>query len=102
MSVNKEQIVSIVCDVFEVSQEALMGDGKGRKHSRPRQMAMYLVHELANLSTTYTGIFFNRDHTTVMYAMRRVEHWLETNEHFREKHRTILNRLADLKKKVAA
>lgn len=51
---------------------------KSRCHWRdvawPRQVAMYLCRELTSFSTPMIGRHFgNRDHTTVIYAMKAVE-----------------------------
>lgn len=34
-----------------------------------RQMAMYIVREMTNLSTKLIGREFNRDHSTVVYSL---------------------------------
>ena len=39
----------------------------------PRQVAMYLAREIAGLSLPRIGAAFDRDHTTVLHACRKVE-----------------------------
>jgi chromosomal replication initiator protein len=56
-----------------VTIDDLKSPKKARVFSRPRQAAMYLAHRNTDKSTTQIGRFFNRDHTTVLHAIRAVE-----------------------------
>jgi chromosomal replication initiator protein len=47
---------------------------RSRQIARPRQIAMYLAKNLTSLSYPEIGRRFgNRDHTTIMHAVRKVE-----------------------------
>lgn len=47
---------------------------RARQSARPRQVAMYLARQLTPLSLPAIGVMFgNRDHTTVINAIERVE-----------------------------
>ena len=39
----------------------------------PRQIAMYLCHELTDVSWPTIGGFFNRDHSTVIHAHKKIQ-----------------------------
>ena len=39
----------------------------------PRQVAMYLAHELTGANTTEIGEAFNRDHSTVVYSLKKID-----------------------------
>ena len=56
-----------------VTVEDMRSPKRARKYSRPRQAAMYLSYKALDKSTTQIGRFFNRDHTTVLYALKAVE-----------------------------
>ena len=43
-------------------------------------MAVYLVRKLTNLSTPDIGKEFNRDHTTIIYCIRKVEAALKSGD----------------------
>ncbi len=46
-----------------------------------RQVSMYLAKNVAGLSTTRIGRFYNgRHHTTVLYAIEKIEHLRQTDE----------------------
>ena len=46
---------------------------RARTVARPRQIAMYLAKQLTSRSLPEIGRKFDRDHTTVMHAVRKVE-----------------------------
>lgn len=63
-----------VCRAFNVRPIEMVSHRRARAVARPRQVAMYLARELTPLSLPAIGRHFgNRDHTTVMSALRRVE-----------------------------
>lgn len=72
-------IISQVCKFYSVDEVALRGSQKSKGISEPRQVAMYLVRKLTNLSLPEIGQQFNKDHTTVLYNIRKVEVALKEN-----------------------
>jgi chromosomal replication initiator protein len=66
-------IISQVCKFYNVDEIALRGSQKNKGVAEPRQVAMYLVRQLTNLSLPEIGMEFARDHSTVLYAIRKVE-----------------------------
>jgi chromosomal replication initiator protein len=61
--------------------------------SRPRQMAMYLAHELTEASISQIGRHFSRHHTTVMHACKQVSKLIEKSEFTRADIRSVMRRL---------
>ena len=66
-------IISQVCKFYSVDEAALRGSQKSKGIAEPRQIAMYLIRKLTNLSLPDIGKEFGRDHSTVLYAIRKVE-----------------------------
>ena len=66
-------IVSQVCRFYNIDEIVLRGSNKSKGTAEARQVAMYLVRKLTNLSLPDIGQEFSRDHTTVLYAIRKVE-----------------------------
>ena len=66
-------IISQVCKFYSVDEVALRGSQRSKGIAEPRQVAMYLVRKLTNLSLPDIGAQFSRDHTTVLYAINKVE-----------------------------
>lgn len=83
--VSIETIQGVVCEAYNVSREALLGSCKSRLLVTARQTGMYLSRKL--LGTTYASIgatFGNRDHSTVIYACRKVVAEIKRNRDFAE------------------
>ena len=68
-----EAIIRAVIDFYCVSQQELLGKSQGAVIGRPRSIAMYLCRLLTPNSFPNIGRKFNRDHSTVMYAVRKIE-----------------------------
>lgn len=59
---------------FNISVTDLLSNKKSRKFAYPRQMAMYLTRVLTDLSFTDIGkAFGNKDHSTVIYSVKRID-----------------------------
>lgn len=66
-------IISQVCKFYSVDENVLRGTLKNKGVAEARQMAMYLIRKLTNLSLPDIGKEFAKDHSTVLYAIRKVE-----------------------------
>ena len=73
-------IISQVCKFYSVEEEKLRGAQKTKGISEARQMAMYLVRKLTNLSLPDIGQEFAKDHSTVLYNIRKVETALKNGD----------------------
>ena len=73
-------IISQVCKFYSVDEAVLRGTLKNKGTTEARQMAMYLIRKLTNLSLPDIGKEFARDHSTVLYAIRKVEAALKTGD----------------------
>jgi chromosomal replication initiator protein len=70
--ISTAMIMAATAEYFETTVEELRGPGKTRSLAQARQVAMYLCRELTDLSLPKIGQAFGRDHTTVMYAERKI------------------------------
>ena len=66
-------IISQVCKFYSIDEVLLRGTQKNKGTAEDRQIAMYLIRKLTNLSLPDIGKEFARDHSTVLYAIRKVE-----------------------------
>jgi chromosomal replication initiator protein len=83
-SIEPVQVVSAVASAYGITSERLLGRDRTREIALPRQVAMYLLREVANISLPQIGqTLGGRDHTTVMYACDKVADMLERDDHFR-------------------
>jgi chromosomal replication initiator protein len=67
------QIQARVCQHYGISSEELLGHCRARRLSKPRQVAIYLSRKLTKQSSLAISRRFNRDHSTVLYAVQTIE-----------------------------
>ncbi len=70
-------IQDAVCAVSGLTKEELLSPRRSPRVAHSRQLAMYLARELTPLSLTEIARSFDRDHTTVLHAIRSVSARLE-------------------------
>ena len=66
-------IINQVCRFYSIDESVLRGRLKNKGTNEARQVAIYLIRKLTNLSLPDIGKEFGRDHTTIMNAIRQVE-----------------------------
>ena len=65
--------------------EEMLSQRRSRPLARPRQIAMYLAKKLTTRSLPEIGRkFANRDHTTVIHAVKTIDRLSQTNEEIRK------------------
>jgi len=68
-----EKIIELVAREWQTSVEALLGRDRSQKIAQPRQVAMYLLRKKTDASLPQIGeALGGRDHTTVMYAIEKI------------------------------
>nr|WP_271211100.1 chromosomal replication initiator protein DnaA [Rhodococcus wratislaviensis]GLK36832.1 chromosomal replication initiator protein DnaA [Rhodococcus wratislaviensis] len=72
LEINAATIMAVTAEYFNMSIDDLCGPGKARPLASARQISMYLCRELTDLSLPKIGQTFGRDHTTVMYADKKI------------------------------
>jgi chromosomal replication initiator protein len=79
-----ERVVEAVAQVFGVSVSELRERNRARQVALPRQVAMYLLREEAQISLPQIGeVLGGRDHTTVMYGCDKVADMIEQDDRLR-------------------
>jgi chromosomal replication initiator protein len=72
--ISPDNIIKVVSDHFGVKPSDLRSDRKYKQIAVPRQVAMYIMREMTRCSFPDIGRRFGgRDHTTVMYAVKKIE-----------------------------
>ena len=82
--IEPEEVVNLVARAFNISADRLVGRDRSRSVALPRQIAMYLLRQEANISLPQIGKELGgRDHSTVMYAINKVSDLLERDDRLR-------------------
>jgi len=72
--ISPDSIIKIVAEYYKLKVSELHSDRKFRKVAAPRQIAMYIIRKKTKCSLPEIGdLFGGRDHTTVMYAVKKIE-----------------------------
>lgn len=66
-------VIKTIVSVTGIDEQKLKSRSRIRRIADVRQISMYLVHKYTRLSCVRTGELFNRDHSTVIHARKRVE-----------------------------
>jgi chromosomal replication initiator protein len=87
-------IINHTADYFKLSVDDLYGSSRSQAVATARQIAMYLCREMTNLSLPKIGqLFGNRDHTTVMYANKKISELMKER-------RSIYNQVTELTSRI--
>ncbi|CCZ18032.1 MAG: chromosomal replication initiator protein DnaA [Clostridium sp.] len=83
---------------FNINPKDLKGSKRSNDITFPRQIAMYLCRNVANMSLPQIGKDFGkRDHTTVMHACNKIEKEIKTNSNTKLIVESVKNILLDMK-----
>ena len=74
---NGVEIQDAVCAVCDLRRDELLSQRRSPRVSHARQLAMYLARDLTTMSLAEIARAFDRDHSTVLHALRAVDGRLE-------------------------
>ena len=66
-------IIGQVSKFYAIDETIIRGTKKNKNTAEARQVAMYLIRQLTNLSLPDIGQEFSRDHSTVLHSIRKIE-----------------------------
>jgi chromosomal replication initiator protein len=79
--VGLRDVERVICQLFQVSPDALKSDSRARALAYPRMLAMYLARKYVGAAYSEIGRYFgDRDHSTVISAEKKVQSWLQAEE----------------------
>ena len=80
-----DKIQTVTSNFYSISLSEMLSPRRSRPLARPRQIAMYLAKKLTSRSLPEIGRkFANRDHTTVIHAVKTVDKISQNNEEVRK------------------
>jgi chromosomal replication initiator protein len=90
-----ERILLAVSEKFGISPEVMCGRRRTQSIALPRQVAMFLLRQLTDLSLVEIGrVVGGRDHTTVLWACERVASRMTTDAGFAQQVDGLISTLA--------
>ena len=92
--INIESIQNTVAAYFNLNIQEMLSSRRTRSLARPRQIAMYLVKQHTTNSLPEIGRkFSNRDHTTVIHAVKKIEELIKKDSEIKQN-------ISEIKKKL--
>ena len=93
-SINVESIQNIVAVYFNLNIQEMLSPRRSRSLARPRQIAMYLAKKYTTNSLPDIGRkFSNRDHTTVIHAVKKIDELIKNDNEIKHSVTEIKKRL---------
>ena len=93
-SINVESIQNIVAVYFNLNIQEMLSPRRSRSLARPRQIAMYLAKKYTTNSLPEIGRkFSNRDHTTVIHAVKKIDELIKNDNEIKHSVTEIIKRL---------
>jgi chromosomal replication initiator protein len=89
-----DNIMSTVSKYYNIPLKDLRSPRRSRMLARPRQVAMALARELTEHSLPDIGEAFEKDHTTVLHADRKIKELRQTDLRIREDYENLLRQLS--------
>ena len=74
-----DSIINATANYFNMTAADLTGVNRTKGVTEARQISMYLIRTLTNLSLPDIGKIFNRNHSTVLVSIRKIESQMENN-----------------------
>lgn len=92
-------IKETVSKYFSIDKDELAGSKRSNDIAFPRQIAMYLCREIANMSFPQIGVEFgNRDHSTVMHGYNKIAKEIKEKNNTKLIVESVKNIITDEKK----
>jgi len=95
-AVKPDTIINSVADAFNLSKNDLLSRNRARRYALPRQIAMYLMRDMVDISYPQIGKQMGgRDHSTALYAYEKVSDLIDTSDHMRRQVLKIRSQLTN-------
>lgn len=75
-----EKIVTEVSRTYNISVDDIFSKKKSADIAFARQVSIYIVSQIMDMSSTDIGKNFGKDHTTVLYTVDKIKKLLKTND----------------------
>ncbi len=83
--VSDNQILKSVADFFNIAISDLVSNNRRKEVVEPRQIAMYLLRDILELSYPYIGEKMRRDHTTAIHSYEKINKEINKNSALNQK-----------------
>lgn len=93
-STSFDRILEVVTQFYNIDQEQLLIPTRRKEAAFPRQVIMYFLRKELNYSFPDIGRKLGgKDHSTIMYAFRKIEDLIDNSEDFRKEAEVIKDQI---------
>jgi chromosomal replication initiator protein len=86
-----DQIIKSISKDFNLTEEEILSPGRRKELILPRHLSMYLMYKALGISLFQVGKKFNRDHSSVIYAVSKIEEKMKEDVSFQ----TLIGKVSD-------
>jgi chromosomal replication initiator protein len=93
--IEPEHIVKVVCNHFELPVDRIFDSNRKREYVYGRHVICYFLLRYTKMNKSRIGEFINRDHTTVINALRVLHDLMYTEDEVREEIEIIRTKILE-------
>lgn len=97
-NISIDTIVKVVANHYGISNYDLKGKKRTKNFMLPRQVSMYIIRELTEYSTNEIGAEFDKDHSTVMHSIEKIEKSMLTDSGLQSTVQLLIREVKEYKK----
>ena len=90
-----DDIQKFVADKYGIKLSDIKGKSRKKEIVNPRQIAMFLSREILEDSLVTISNAFDRDHTTVMHGIDKIQKQIEEDDNFKEEIESLLKEITE-------
>ena len=83
--ITQTDIINACAEYFGTTYDSVIGNQRSSEIKAARQMSIYLIKEILNLSYPVIASTFNKNHTTILYSYEKMKKDLKTDKTLQEK-----------------
>jgi len=92
--ITPQLVIEIVAEHFNISTDQMISKNRSNDIAKPRQIAMYLCKNMTSTPLDTIGALLGgRDHSTIIYGIRKVTNEYESDENFNHLIETIKKKI---------
>ena len=83
-AITPDVVIGTVCKLYALDPRQMLEYGRGAQLVVPRQIIMYLLNKDLSLSSPEIGRILGRDHSTILYSVKKIEESIDIDPEFRQ------------------
>lgn len=81
-AITPQKILTYISQKYTVAEEDITSSKRSKDIMSARHIAIYLMRTMTDMSLNAIGSFFNRDHTTIMASVEKIENDIKNSPDF--------------------